>query len=48
MFNERLDDSDETINLPLPIKSPSNKLEYTGEVIYEENEEPENTEGILE
>ena len=51
MFSDRLDNSDEIVNMPLAIKSPSNKKEYTGEVIYEENEDPqeaENTDAILE
>ena len=49
MFSERLDNSDDLINLPIPVKSPTS-AEYTGEVIYEENEdqnEPENTDEIL-
>jgi hypothetical protein len=51
MFSERLEDSDEIINLPFHVKSPTTKKEYTGEVIYEENEDPaeyENTDVILE
>jgi hypothetical protein len=56
MFSDRLESSDDIINLPnlisKPINSPKNNREYTGEVIYEETEEKEkeieNTDAILE
>jgi hypothetical protein len=51
MFADRLENIDDPINLPLQVESPLYKKEYTGEVIYEENEkedELENTDAILE
>jgi len=42
-----LDNSDEIINLPIAASSPTNRKEYTdlaGEIIYEENEDPQELE----